>query len=456
MRALLLLAASLPALAAGFRAGAAQVRITPPVGAPLAGYYYNRAAEGTHDDLWAKAIVLEQNGVTAAIIVCDLIGIPRHIVESARAAIERATHIPAARVMISATHAHTGPVLTAPESRYNLEGRMAEIARDYAVELPGLIANAVRQAQASMREARVSTTTAHEDAVSFNRRFFLNDGTVGWNPGKLNPKIVRPAGPIDPALAVVYLETLDARPIAAYVNFALHPDTVGGTFFSADYPYTLSTVLRAAKGPDMPVLFTNSTAGNINHIDVSTKAPQKGDAEAARIGAILAGDVLKAWPKLAPVDPGALAVRSEIVRLPLPAIAPGEVEKARETAAKFGKPNAAPFLELVQAFKVLEVAAREGKPLEAEVQVITLGDRIAWVGLPGEIFVELGAAIKGSSPFPQTIIAELANGSPGYIPTREAWPQGNYEVVSARCARGSGELLVDAAQRVLAEAFRAR
>jgi hypothetical protein len=83
------------------------------------------------------------------------------------------------------------------------------------------------------------------------------------------------------------------------------------------------------------------------------------------------------------------------------------------------------------------------------VQVIALGDQVAWVSLPGEVFVELGLAIKQDSPFPHTIIAELANGAIGYIPSRRAYAQGNYEVVSARCAEGSGELLVDAAVRLL-------
>ena len=71
------------------------------------------------------------------------------------------------------------------------------------------------------------------------------------------------------------------------------------------------------------------------------------------------------------------------------------------------------------------------------MQVVALGDDVAWVSLPGEIFVELGLAIKQDSPFPHTIIAELANGSIGYIPARRAYAQGNYEVVSARCAEGS-------------------
>ena len=107
------------------------------------------------------------------------------------------------------------------------------------------------------------------------------------------------------------------------------------------------------------------------------------------------------------------------------------------------------FLDKVDAFKVLDVAAREGKPWEVEVQVIALGEQLAIVGLPGEIFTELGLAIKKASPFPFTVIAELANGSIGYIPNRSAYAEGNYEVVSARCAEGAGELLVESAVKLL-------
>jgi hypothetical protein len=85
--------------------------------------------------------------------------------------------------------------------------------------------------------------------------------------------------------------------------------------------------------------------------------------------------------------------------------------------------------------------------------VISVGDDLAWVSLPGEIFVQLGLSIKAGSPFKQTMIAELANGSIGYVPTKVAYPQGNYEVVSARCAEGSGEMLVDAALKQLRELF---
>ena len=78
---------------------------------------------------------------------------------------------------------------------------------------------------------------------------------------------------------------------------------------------------------------------------------------------------------------------------------------------------------------MLDVAAQNGKPHEVEVQVIALGKDVAWVSLPGEVFTELGLAIKQDSPFATTIIAELANGLLGYIPSRRAYAQGNYEVV---------------------------
>jgi neutral ceramidase len=449
---LLMAMAALPAAAADLRAGAASVRITPPVGAPMAGYYYHRGAEGTHDDLMAKALVFEAGGAKAALVACDLIGVPAEVADEARRLIAQDPGIPAERVMISATHAHTGPLIVGGASRTaNLEGEMLAIARRYAAELPGKIAESVRKAHAGLAPAKVSAAVGREETISFNRRFWMKDGTVGWNPGKLNPNIVKPAGPIDPAVPVLYVETADGKPLATYVNFALHLDTVGGLRYSADYPYTLASLLGRVKGPEMVTLFTMGASGNVNHIDVSTRAPQKGHEEAARIGTVLAGEVLKSYARLQPVRAGTVAARRQTAALPLAKIEPGEVEKARAVAEKYGLPDAPPFNDMVHAYKVQAVAARGGKPLEAEVQVIALGRDTAFVGLPGEIFTELGMAIRKASPFRYTIVVTLANGSIGYVPDRAAYAQGAYEVSSARCAPGSGELLVEAALKILNE-----
>src|SRR5690242_1191072 len=105
---LLLVSLSLPAQS--LQVGTAQVVITPPAGMPMAGYYSTRLLQGVHDDLFAKAMVLASGDQRVAIVACDLIGVPPAVVEEARALIQTATGIPAANVMISATHSHTGPL----------------------------------------------------------------------------------------------------------------------------------------------------------------------------------------------------------------------------------------------------------------------------------------------------------------------------------------------------------
>jgi hypothetical protein len=278
----------------------------------------------------------------------------------------------------------------------------------------------------------------------------MRDNTVSWNPRKLHPDIVRPAGPIDPEVGVVYFDTAQGKPVATYVNFALHPDTVGGEGVSADYPGVIARLLGEYKGEEMVTVFANGCCGNINHRNIQWADSQKGPHEARRIGTVLAGAVCKTFPTLKPVPADTLRVKAEVVKLPLAPITSEDVAKAREVVKQVKEPKT-PFLDKVKAYQTLDVAAREDKPLEVEVQVVALGDQVAWVSLPGEIFVELGLAIKKDSPFRHTLIAELANGSIGYIPDKAAYAQGNYEVVSARCAEGSGEMLVETALRLLKE-----
>ncbi len=444
MRNLVLLIVA-AALAAGaqFRAGRAAVDITPPVGVPMAGYYYVRLSEGVHDPLHAKAIAIEEDGVKAALVAVDLVGIPRPVVDAARAEIGKTTGVPPANVMISAIHSHTGP-----DVYERLMGAKPETKRlidAYMAALPGHIAECVRRAEQDLQPARVRMATGREDSVSFMRRYYMKDGSIGWNPGKLNPKILGPVGTIDPEIPIAEFETTAGKPLAIYVNFACHLDTTGGMRFSADYAYTLSRLLAEIKGADVLTLFTIGAAGNINHIDVKSSDPQTSPQEAERIGTILAGDVLKAWRHLVEIDPAPLRVSREMVTLDLAKHKPEDVAAARGIVARYAQPNADPFYARVNAFKVLELEERHGEPIQAEVQAITLGRQLAWVGMPGEIFVELGKALKIASPFPRTILAELANGSIGYVPDLRAYPQGAYEVVSSRVAPGSGERMVDSA-----------
>jgi len=438
------------AVADGLRAGAAMVKITPPPGTPMAGYYHARGAQDVHDDLFARALVLERDGAKAAIVSLDVITTTPVLVTEVRRLVQDDPGIPGDCVLVAATHTHTGPVITGRGQRDEAIGGPAGPAEAYNAALPGRIAEAVRLAHAALAPAACSAAAGREESIAFNRRYHMKDGSIGWNPGKLNPNIVRPAGPIDPEVQAVWFET-GKKPAAVCVNYAVHLDNVGGQSVSADLPYTLSRCLADVQGAGLVTLFQNGCCGDVNHIDVGWGAPQKGHENAARMGILLAAEVLRSLPQAKPAGDGPIRGCREIVRLPLPEVDDAMRERAQAVKARLkdGTEPKPKFMEQVEAFKALDVLAREGKPVEAEVQVIALGPDVAWVALPGEIFVELGLSIKHASPFRHTLAVELANGSVGYVPTKRAYAEGNYEVVSARVGEGSGEMLVAAAQRML-------
>jgi hypothetical protein len=208
-----------------------------------------------------------------------------------------------------------------------------------------------------------------------------------------------------------------------------------------------------AKGEDLMSMFTIGCAGNVNHLDFSRREPQSGFGEAARIGAVLAGDVLKTIQRAPVVPVAGIESNSRIVRLDLPQFTAEEIAWAHRTQATFDTDHQAPFLDLVRAAKIIDVEARHGKPFDAEVQVIALGDQVAFVSFPGEMFTEFGLTLKRDSPFPVTVAVELANGGIGYIPNRQAYPQGGYEVISSRVLPGSGEMLMNSGLEQLDELF---
>jgi len=451
---LLACAFALGAGAAELRIGRAAVSISPPIGSPIGSSYGMTPAASVRDDLFAKAIVLEMDGVKAAIVACDLISIRKEIVSETRRLVRSTTGLRGEQMILSATHCHAGPQMH-PLFLAQAPDAARKLGEKYVAALPGKIAEAVRRAEADLQPARVWTASVQEHDVSFNRRFLMKDGSVRMNPGRGNPDAVRPVGPIDPAVSVVYFDTPDGKPLATHVNFALHVAIAGGGEVSSDYPGVLSRALAAVKGSDMLTLFTNGMSGNINHLDVNADRQLRGPAESSRIGTILAADVLKAYRGLRPVTPTKLEARSRAVNLPAPTFTPEQVTAARAAMARFGKPDAPAFHDIVRAWRVLDVAALDGGLLDTEVQAIALGDGLAWVGMPGDAFVELGLTVKRNSPYLMTVVSEQSgSGSISYVPNRKAFPEGSYEVISARFKPGGGELLSQAAVQLLIDMYR--
>ena len=455
--ALILTSTATFARAADFQAGVAVVDITPPPGFRMSGYFSERFNTGTHDPLQAKAVAFRQGNQQAALVFCDLIGISRSVTGRAREQAAQKTGIPAANILIHGTHSHTGPLYDGALRKHfhdlavEKHGRDPFEEIDYQAFLVLRLVEAISQAHAAAQPMTILVGIAEQRGLSFNRRFHLKDGSVRFNPGKLNQDIIRPAGPVDTDLGIVVMQSAaTGQNIAAVTVFPLHLDTVGGTEYSADYPFYLERTLRAGLGNQFVSLFGNGTCGDINHVDVTNNIPQKGHEEAARIGTALAETVRSAIPGLKPLAAAKLAVRSATVDVPIQQYSPDEIAQAKLDIFKVGTPQLS-FLEQVKATKIMNLQLRSPAALPIEVQVFRLSDDLAIVGLPGEVFVDLGLAIKRGSPFARTLVIELCNDNPAYIPTKKAFVEGSYETVNSLIQPGGGEAMVETALRLLKE-----
>lgn len=434
------------------KVGVATIDITPPLGYRMAGYYSERKNTGTKDPLQAKALVVRQGNRAAALVFCDLVGVPRSITQPVREAAARATGIPWENIAVGATHSHTGPLFSGV-LRKHFDHASTTAPTDaptdaYLTHLKDALVSVISKADAQARPARLSAGFAEEPRLSFNRRFHMKNGEVRFNPGPFNPDIVKVAGPIDPDVGMIAIRPPGEDRLSAVLTvFAMHLDTVGGTEYSADYPFYLERELRSAFNPDLISLFGAGTCGDINHVDVTTKTRRT----TAELGTVLGRTAAARLPGLETVATPSLAAKRAVLSLPLQSFPPDRIATARVALKDVGTSKLS-FLEQVEAVKIVDLADNYPQDkIDQEVQVFRLGPELAVVALPGEVFVEHGLAIKKASPFATTLIVELMNDNPAYIPTLKGFSEGSYEIINSRLAPGSGEKLVEAAVGLLKE-----
>ena len=187
--------------------------------------------------------------------------------------------------------------------------------------------------------------------------------------------------------------------------------------------------------------------GNINHFNVKSPETLKGFGRTERIGYALAGSVIRELPALETNEISHLSSGNEVLYLKIPEYSKEEIAAAKINAVKESD-NEASTPEIREAMKILEIQEMNGEPIEAKVVTFGLGD-VGIVALPGEIFVELGLEIKKRSPYKHTFILELSSNSIGYIPNKDAFKYGAYEVEVSRIAKGEGEKLVESSVKLL-------
>jgi hypothetical protein len=431
-------------------AGAATALATPPIGTPLAGSFYPRASTGVEDELRVRAVVISSGATTAVLAVCDVVYVAGETVREARAEIQRRIGVPASHVMVSATHTHSGP--------YTIDMHVTPPDTTYTALLARRIADAVVEAYERRQPARIAVGASAVDGVCFNRRYLMRDGTVHFNPGAGNPEVVRPAGPVDPTVTGLLVETLDGAPIALWANLSLHyVGTDGDGLISPDYYGHFARVVRDWLGPDVVGVLSNGASGDINNVDLDRAVTTRGAARARQVARAVAGAAIAATGMRRRSDRAVVEAESIPFTVSYREFTAADIALAREIAASerdedlpdrdfsfvVGQRLPSAMLTRYYAAVVLR-RADDPPPAETEVQVIRVGD-LAIAGFPGEMFVEFGLDLKDRSPAPFTAAVGMANDCHYYLPTRRAYAEGGYETWGCRTVPGTGEAMVDAA-----------
>lgn len=449
-------------MAGELHAGFAQVDITPPVGYS----HYRGVSIGIHDPLYAKAVVWGEGEQRVALVVCDLLWVEKDLSSKVRLLVSQEINIPYSNMIIAGTHSHTSPSYHLNIDELNSDSRPASYVAPKTVDgeeypdwLVKRIAQSIIEADKNAAEVIVDAGKGTAEGLSFNRRFILKDGTVRTNAGVGNPDIVKAAGPVDPEVGILLVRRAsDNVPIGCVSSFGIHADTFGGTEFSADYPGYLAQALTERFGDEFVSVFGTGACGDINHVDVR---PGSARASSKEIGETLANVIQQEISHLEPVRNPALAFQSDYVYAPLQQYSEKELAWALPQTQD-SLYNESAFLTRRRAVKIRSlhrmrqtgeaVAPTIGEGpwiIPLEVQVFTLGDDVAVVGLPGEIFTELSLSIKEASPFKTTLVIELTNCHIAYVPTKKAFLQGSYETINSRLAPGGGELMVETAIQML-------
>lgn len=436
------------------RFSSSTVKITPPQGTSLAGYFTDRKAEGVHDDLYARALLLEKGPDRLLLIAFDLVGVPREFSLPLRETIADRTGIPLPAIMLCATHTHTGPVT---------KGRRADPG--YLERLRNLVAAQAETLAAGTFPGRLDFAAGPLPGFAFNRRFFTRSGPVLTNPGANNPEVTSPAGPVDDTVNVFRLSDGQGRVKAVAVITGLHPDTVSGSMVSADWPGWLSRHVKEKLGPEVDVLVVNGPQGDINHFDVAGGRLEQGIGEAQRIGLAYGEKAVALCGQARPVRVDRLAAAAETAAIPRRRPTDAELARAREVVERYGEEydieksgRTLESQDIARGDKTVEVFfARKqveleekfaGTSAELEIAALRIGEA-ALVGLGGEPFTELGLAIRNESPFRPTIVVGLANGYDGYLPMAKSFREGGYECLTTQMGDQAEGIIRSTARKLL-------
>ena len=429
------------------KAGFARIDITPPFGNDLSGYYERRLADGTLDPLYLNAVALTVGEETVILMAADYIGIKLDHAAKIRELIRERTGVPADHILIAALHQHTSPCLADPETR-------STALRDkvFIDVLYRRFADAAVMALDDRAEAEMSVGARDvAEPIAFVRRYFTKEAGVVTNPSSKFTLTGRCAE-ADNTMRLVRFARNGKNDIAI-LNFSTHPDVIGGTKWSADWPGFARRFLEEDIAGTSCLFFTGCQ-GDSNHNDYFKPREErlhgKRYEHSAYMGRMVADAAVGVWNEMTPAADSIFAENRIIYNR----TNTEGVEKYDECVKwvkdyKEGKIPADSYTMADRAF-CYRVAALREQPVFRPVPITVIGvGGVVFVGFGGEAFTSYGKIMRELCPEKFVVSVVCANGYEGYLPTAEAFGQGGYEACSSFFMPSLEDEIVEAAKEML-------
>jgi hypothetical protein len=375
-------------------ANVATIDITPPLEMKytLGGYgeRMNKPAEGIHDPIFAKALVLKKGIEKYAIVTIDILGLPSNVKPDLLKRIA-GKGWNAENIMLLPSHSHGSLEMAAINSKNVFGVPQIGIFQSELLEFfIGNLEKLMLEADQNYREVKIGTGSAKFDGLNRNRR---GDSSI------------------DNELTVTRVDLANGQPLAALVNWSAHPTFISGKdmLVSAEWPGYLQSELEKNIGSGVTVLYYNGAEGDLSPV---FKGQGNAYEKIQGYGKIIAGKAFDVYKTIQPKTENELAFNYQIVQLPEQVDHPDFMETG---GAEYGLNEA--------TVKVIMDALG---PKSVGIGAVRIGDLII-AGIPGELVAELGVKIKNTlkdKGIKNVAIGGLANEWISYILTKDEYVNG--------------------------------
>lgn len=446
-----------------FRAGASLSNITPPLGMGIVGNFGNPPpAEHIHDQLHARSLVLDDGTSQLVFVVIDNLMVGREVLDEAKRLIHERTGMPTSHMLMSAIHTHSSVSSRGVGIKNRRGWNAGKPFDEYQKFLISRIADGVQVALNNLEPARIGWGVGKVPQHVFNRRWIMKEPVhnpfggmdkARMNPGIGNPDLVKPAGPTDPDVSFISVQSLEGRPIALLGNYSLH--YVGGVpknDISADYFAVFADRIQELVGadrqdPPFVGIMSNGTSGDINNINFRGPAKKNPPYWKMRVVANdVAQEVFRVYKTIDYQNWVSLQAAQSELTLETRKVSPEMLENAKKVLARPATEKPLYHsLERTYAEHLLQFNEEWPAKIDIILQTFRIGD-LGVAAIPFETFAETGLEIKSKSPFKPTFTIELANGAYGYLPTPEQHEVGGYETWL-----GTNKVEKNATRKIVAE-----